>query len=513
MKIFYIAFIYFLSLSVAHTQNTAYVRVAGSGFIDNLEKVSSGGYITTGQDSNYKVQVIRWDENFNPLWKYKFTDSKLIGFPQKIAEANDGSFFYMSSSTENSGCTFVAKFSSNGNILWQKKYYLAAGNMNSESFSKAAGTDNGFLFGGGQCTLSNYIVKCNGNGDIDWQKQYVYPLSTGVITCWSIIPEGSGYVVSSGYNINSLLTMKIDGSGNITSHSDYTYTGMQILPSRIIKLNSTGGYAILGNYNSSNDNKTEFTAFFDSGLNLLSFNELTVTYTQFILWDITAVNNGNEVVLNGSIIDGTGFKAAMIKLSGNGNLVWQKMASGNSSLSNKNVEFRGITTSGNYTVSAGFGYNEGGVLARIDDNGNGLCNDVPFNLVNVHRTLTAQSQSITPVAATALSAPVSYTGTTAVYTTKEILCGNIGAITDMTVSQPVSFYPNPAESMIYIQRERNCELLIEICNLNGQVLEKSILPAYQSEIQTDFLAPGCYIIKVKEYSEPGGVSILRLVKL
>ena len=298
--------------------------------------------------------------------------------------------------------------------------------MNSIAFSKAAGTDNGFLFGGGQCTLSNYIIKCNASGDIEWQKQYIYPLSTGVITCFSIIPEGSGYVVSSGYNINSLLTMKMDASGNVLSHSAYTYTGMQILPTRIVKLNSTGGYAILGNYNNSNDNKTEFTAFYDSGLNLLTFNQLTVTYTQFILWDIASVNNGDNVVLNGSIMDNTGFKEAIIKLSGSGNVVWKKMATGNSNLSNKNVEFRGVALKGNSTVNAGFGYNEGCVMSVIDDNGNGLCNEVPFDLTNVQPSLTRQSQTITVAPSTAISATVNYTGTTTVSSTKEVICGNLG---------------------------------------------------------------------------------------
>ena len=304
-----------LCFSFSKSQNTAYFKVANTGYADKIERVSTGGYITIGNDSAYKLQVIRWDNNFNMMWKYKFADANISnGFP-KIVEANDGNFYFMSVSLEHTGSTYIVKINSDGALVWQKIYYLASGNMNSEMLSKASGTDNGFLFGGGQCTLNNYIIKCDQDGNIVWQQQYFYPLSTGVTTCWSIIPDGNNYIVSSGYNINSLLTMKLDASGNVLSHTAYTYTGMQIVPTRIVKLNDTGGYAVMGNYNSSNNNKTEFVAIFNQALNLLTFNELTVTYDQFVLNDITAINNGRSVIVDGSIYDGSAFTIAMINIS------------------------------------------------------------------------------------------------------------------------------------------------------------------------------------------------------
>ena len=506
-------FLCILLISISLTaQTTAYFKVAEHGTIDHLEKVSSGGYITTGQDSNYKAQIIRWDAQFNPVWKYKFTQAVLIGYPQKIVEANDGSFYYMTASQENTGCTFVAKFSSTGSIVWQKKYYLASGNMNSMALSKASGTDNGFLFGGGQCTLSNYIIKCNSSGDIEWQQQYLYPLATGVITCWSIIPDGSNYIVSSSYNINSLLTIKLDAGGNVLSHTAYTYSSMQIVPTRIVKLNSSGGYAILGNYNNSNDNKTEFVAIYNSALSLLSFNELTVTYTQFSLWDITVVNNGNNVVVNGSIMDGTDFRAVMINLSSTGSIQWKKMAEGNSSLSNKNVEFRGIAQFGSGTLHAGYGYNEGTVMAIIDANGNGLCNDITCNINNVHPTLTLQSQTVAMAASNALSATFTYSGTPAVSYTKEVVCGSLGAIDDFSGNNPIKISPNPATDFIRLSGYSGQSVQVSIFSLTGEQIFSSKITENNDEIYVGNLHAGYYLVRISGENGQNTISTLPLLK-
>ena len=510
-KILFPMFLFLISCTLT-AQTQAYIKVTEHGAIDHIERIISGGYITTGYDSAFKAQVIRWDDQFNAVWKYRFTDANITGYPQSIVEANDGSFYYLTASRENTGSTLIVKFSSSGSILWQKKYYLSSGNMNSIALSKASGTDNGFLFGGGQCTLSNYIIKCSSNGNMEWQYQYYYPLASGVITCWSIIPDGNNYIVSSGYNINSLLTFKLDATGNVLSHSAYTYDGMQIVPTRIVKLSSTGGYAVLGNYNSSNNNKTEFVAFYNFSFNMLSFNELTVTYKQFVLWDITAVNNGDNVVVNGGIMDDNDKSyAALINLSGNGSVFWKKMAEGNSSLSNKNVEFRGVVQKGTTTVNTGYGFNEGCVMAVIDANGNGLCNDVTFDLTNVHRTLTLQSQTITVIPATPLMASVNYSGTTGVSSMKEVICGSIGSVEDVTGKNPINIYPNPADDVIHISGCEHQLIKIAVYNLTGEQVSAFRSADSEHEILIKNLKPGYYLVRIFTGESNSETSVLPLL--
>ena len=59
MKLLIFSLIFALMVQISNAQTTAYVKVSEHGVIDRIQKVSTGGYITTGQDSNYKVQVIR----------------------------------------------------------------------------------------------------------------------------------------------------------------------------------------------------------------------------------------------------------------------------------------------------------------------------------------------------------------------------------------------------------------------------------------------------------------------
>src|SRR5215208_4895277 len=96
----------FFCLATAYSQSTAYFKVANTGTLMRIEKVSTGGYVTLGTDSNFKLQVIRWDNNFNALWNYKFTDANLTAFNPQIVEANDGNFFMMVKSSAQGGCAF-----------------------------------------------------------------------------------------------------------------------------------------------------------------------------------------------------------------------------------------------------------------------------------------------------------------------------------------------------------------------------------------------------------------------
>ncbi len=495
--------IFALCVSFLHAQTTAYFKVGNNGSFEKIEHVSSGGFITIGADSVYKTQIIRWDANYNVLWKFKFTDANITAVQLKIVEANDGSFYFMCASTEHTGSTLITKISGAGALLWQKVYYLASGNMNSIALSKAVSGDNGFLFGGGQCTLYNYVIKCNSSGAIEWQQQYFYPLSTGVITCWSIIPDGTGYVVAAGYNINSLLTFKLSALGALLSHTAYTYTGMQILPLRIVKLNATGGYGMVGYYNNSNDNKTEFVAFFDQALNLLTFNELTVTYTQFTLTEIAAINNGRDVVVDGSIYDGSAFTIAMICMNKAGNIKWKKRAAGNTGGSNTNVEFRGLTTNGNTSVHVGTGYNEGRIMAVIDSNGNGLCNDVTFDITNYHRTLVLQSQTMSVAAANALVADVTYTYNNVNSFNRVIYCGSLSGIEEETATAGLTtiISPNPAANQCMISfagKDIPQHSLLSMYDMAGnKVYETSVAAQTSSKtIDVSQFPEGLYLIRI-----------------
>jgi len=502
MKLIFTLFLLIGSLS--SFSQTSYFSVNETGRLDKIVKVSAGGYITSGYDSNYKHQYIRWDDNFNPLWKIKLMDAGFAPFSNYVIEANDGSFFISAMSNNNSGSFFVMKLSSTGTVMWQK-FYSAPGTGNSLSslcLSKAAGSDNGFIFGTGNCTLSNCIVKCDAAGNIEWQKQYIYPLAAGVITCWTILPDGNNYIVCSGFNIKSLLTYKLDAMGAVISYNANTYTWTpQILPTKLVKLNVTGGYALLGQYNNSNNNKTQFVAFYNSALSLLSFNELTVTYDQFTLTDIAAVNNGQDVIVNGNMYDNSKFYCAIMQLSNTGNIGWKHLSDGNTTTSIKNVQFDGIVAKGNSTVNVGAGFYEGAIVGIIDSTGNGLCNTLPFNVTNVPKTLTLESSVLSSFNGNAIASVATTVYTNIVSFSKKMYCGSLpnSIIEQNELENAISFYPNPADDMLQLKLNHalNGKTTVKILSLDGRVLYQHALSS-DLRINTSGFATGFYIVSISD---------------
>jgi hypothetical protein len=491
-------FLLIASISSSFAQ-TAYFKTDNSGLFNKVIRLSSG-FITYGYDANYKHEFIRWDDNFTAVWKVKVTEATATGGVfNNIVQANDGSFYAMLLTTQNSGAVAIIKISSTGAILWQKMYYLPGNQLLlSTCLAKGAGTDNGFIFGSGQCALSNCLVKCDENGNIVWQKQYVYTLATGVITSGSILPEANGYTVSSGYNINSLLNFKIDASGSILSDKVYTYSGMQIIPMKIVKLNASNGYAIMGNYNSTNNNKTEFVAFYDNALTLTAFKELTVTYDQFKLEDITAVNNGANVVVVGSIYHSSVFYEAIINMQVTGGIVWKHRGGGNTMTTNKNVEFRGVTEWGTRIVSVGGGMNEGQVVSVMDFAGAGLCTPIAFDVTSATKTLALQNGILVEAAGNVTSTAINFPTVTTMANTKTFYCGSlpVTAVSEVR-NEEVAIYPSPADDHLTVICGSDKAVELKIYAADGKIVYGKSVNA-TTNINTANWSEGLYIISVSD---------------
>jgi hypothetical protein len=477
---------------------TAYFKIDNSGTLNKIVRLSSG-FITHGYDANYKNEVIRWDDNFTPLWKVKLTEATATGGNfNTVIQGNDGSFYAMAYTTQNSGSIVIIKISSTGTILWQKMYSIPASNLLVTCIAKGAGTDNGFIFGSGQCALSNCIVKCDENGNIVWQQQYMYTQATGNTTCWSILPEATGYTISSSYNVNSLLTYKIDPVGAILTDKAYTYTSMQIVPTKIVKLNSSNGYAIMGNYNSTNNNKTEFVAVYDNALALTSFKELTVTYDEFKLEDITAVNNGQNVVVNGSVYHNSIFYEVIMNIQVNGGILWKTRGGGNTMTTNKNVTFRGIAPWGNRVVSVGGGTNEGQVISVMDSAGGGLCTPVTFDVTSASKTLILQNGVTISAPGNITATTVTFPTVTTMTNTKSFYCGAlpVTSVTELNTEE-VSIYPTPSDDHFIVSCGSGKSINMKVYSAEGKLVYSNIMSS-TATINTAEWGSGLYTVSLSD---------------
>nr|MBP6625578.1 hypothetical protein [Chitinophagaceae bacterium] len=415
-------------ISFKSFSQVANFSVYHNGELNKIENVSSGGYITTGKDSLQGQQCVRWGAGFNQIWSFKLPDNGFIPTSCLVIEANDGNFYLSAYSSINNGSLTVFKLSSSGVLLWQKTYTGSSVNFGlyAPTISKGAGNDKGFIFGTGSCSLSNAIIKCDENGNIVWQKSYNTPLSTGVTTCSSILTDGNQYIVSSSYNLKSFLTFKLDSLGNVLTHTAYKYNeAAQIFPLKLIKLQETSGYALIARCNNSN-NQIQYLVFFNSSLNITSFNELTVPYQEFTLFDICAVEKGS-VVINGIIFDSNKSYAPIIKVSSQGNLIWYKTAhtANENNLFYPYFEYHGLATKNNMILSVGRSMTEGSVVSMLDTAGQGICEERPLTLANVHRTLVQEFSSLSGYASTALVNTANYACTYQVPFTKTLICGTL----------------------------------------------------------------------------------------
>lgn len=496
----------------ASSQYIGYMKIAERFSLGTIKHISSGGYITIGEDNSHNPQIMRWNDQFDTLWTILITDTNIVFEIPQIIEANDGNFYYMNTSQEHSGCTLIIKISSSGNIIWQKLYYLNEGQFFPKTLSKAAGSDNGFVIGGSQCFAKNFVVKCDQDGNLEWQNQYYFSLAVNGGYCTSIVADSNEYIISGGYlatidNAYVLLTSKLDTAGNVKAQSAYTYSSKQIVPVKIEKLNSTGGYAILGNYNGGTNK--EFIAIYDSILNLQTFNELTVNYSELYLLDITTINNGHNIIATGFIYDSTKFTTAIINLSKNGTIIWKKRSHGVIDQNITNVQFNSATYNDSTIVNCGSSFYDGGVIGIVDTLGNGLCNNDQFDLINYHKSLGIQSGSFYIDSLNLLIDTVNYTNTSCNYTQKEVYCEGMSNIMEdeSNLENTFMLYPNPVINTLIIETSLNSN--IEISTIEGHIIKSVLSHGNSTTVDLTEFSSGIYFVRLITNN---GIMIKKIIK-
>jgi hypothetical protein len=148
------------------------------------------------------------------------------------------------------------------------------------------------------------------------------------------------------------------------------------------------------------------------------------------------------------------------------------------------------------------------VIAIIDSNGNGVCNEVSFAVNDVHRTLTLQTATITVGVANASKSDVTYTYNHTVSSNKLIYCGSLSGIDDNNDMATIgtSIFPNPASNSCTISFNADkitVNSFITIYNITGQTIYTSQIPegSSQMEINLNHFMEGLYLVQIS--SEQG----------
>ncbi len=257
---------------------------------------------------------------------------------------------------------FVMKLDVNGDISWRKNYrYFTWIN---DAYAIQRTTDGGYIVAG--CTMSlnaygGWILKLDGNGNIIWQKAY-----DGIVQFKSIQQTTDGGYIAAGQDMADVILLRLDSTGNINWGKAYRLDNLQE-PSSVLQTYDEG-YIVAGHtwasdydiwiFKVDNDGNISWQKRYDGGRN----NDQP---------SIQQTSDGGFVIANCINCGAESEDLWVLKLDGNGSVVWQRTYGG---YDYETGYFIQQTIDGNYTVSGGSKSFHGtgdydGWLLKLDSNG------------------------------------------------------------------------------------------------------------------------------------------------
>jgi hypothetical protein len=129
-----------------------------------VRQTSDGGYIvSTGG-------LIKTDSTGSVLWA-----ATLNGTAESVWNSSDGGYVVTGSVAVNAGDLYFAKTDANGNLLWERTFGSAGGDI---GYSVQETADHGYIItgagngGGFDHRFNVYLVKTDANGNLQWQKYF-----------------------------------------------------------------------------------------------------------------------------------------------------------------------------------------------------------------------------------------------------------------------------------------------------------------------------------------------------
>jgi len=341
-KFFIILFIFFITIIPGCTPKTftnTWRRIygwSGSETINHIEKTKDGNYILGGmtnskgfgQDDFYLLKI----DNFgNILWDFVYggeNDDTL----NCIKETSDNGFICIGESYSfgiaNNKDLYIFKLNSKNEILWAKN--LGGKDVDGGRWVEET-SDSGYIavgwtrsFGSGASDF--YIIKLDSSGNLTWTKTWG---GSAFDEAYSVIETEDkgylvvGYTISFGKGAKDVAIVKLDDKGNICWYK--TYGGSKDDVGVSIKKLEDGNYIVVG-YTSSfgNGNTDVYVIKIDNNGELI-WEKIFGGEQDDIANDSIITSDGNLLIVGWT----KSFSAKdrdiyILKISKDGNLIWQK---------------------------------------------------------------------------------------------------------------------------------------------------------------------------------------------
>jgi gliding motility-associated-like protein len=247
-----------------------------TAFTDVIEISASlgGGFLLAGESSPGAI-LVRVDNNGNLVWARRYQYPSSGGeFFNKVIQTNDGSFlacggvnhFWDGAVYRDSLMPMAIKVDqSNGNIIWDRVYYIAVSNPDEHCFTDVTETADGYVFVGytseGTGTISSegdyprdgLIIKTNSSGTLTYAHKFGASAEGQGIESAKTLSTGN--VLIGGYRGDQGMLLRFNGTGTPGSFSyghRYSKTYSMIFPEPVyftdVMEMTDGHYATIGTY-------------------------------------------------------------------------------------------------------------------------------------------------------------------------------------------------------------------------------------------------------------------------
>lgn len=282
-------------------------------------KTNDGGFIITGHTNNFgeggfDSLLIKFDASGNLIWN-KVWGGQYNQWGYYAYESSDGGYLVTANidNSEEWGDIYLAKFDSNGNLLWDK---IWGGDSEDNGFVVTETLDGGYLLAGdtssyGMGDFDSVLIKYDYFGNIDWYKTWGGPGDdgTGGIV---LSDDGSYYVIgftsSFGYGDYDMFISKYSPENTLLWNKNIGKAGYDVA-SKIIK-SIDGGYVIASSSTSYESNKdallvktksdgsiencnSDLCGYFTSSLTVP--NAITYDYPAIVSTPVVTILNHNVV--------------------------------------------------------------------------------------------------------------------------------------------------------------------------------------------------------------------------
>ncbi len=462
-----------------------------------IAKTSDGGIIGVGPNG-YWGRVTKMNASLVQQWSLGIDSIALLD----VVETNDGNYVLMglAITTNYYNAVYIIKVNPSGTLLFEKMF--SSGPMNqftADGICKAAGSDSGFVFFGGNCSAMHYLIKCDKNGNVVWERQHV---GYGNGTYVAMIAENNGYVGELNYlgAHSDVGIAKMDVNGNLLWDKIYDApVSVGVLHNSLTE-KANGDYLIC---TQPNDSSGVQDYLIDNSGNTVTCKRHIITGS--IAWEPTNVfatgNANDELLLLGLLSPGLG---TYMKLSATDAIVYDKQYTLSTSYFNNAVSMG----AGVYALGGSTGSN-GKIVALIDENGGGVCNTTNLNFATSSVNLTTTTVAITNVTVNELIAvgnfslyPVSQTQTN--------LCGTLDVNSVADNNSGIDIYPNPTNEKITVTANNETIRGIKIMNAVGQVcFHAEEINAEETTIDMKDLESGIYFLQIDNGK---GTTVKKIIK-